>query len=56
MPIHDWQFWVVSAIGLIALWRIARQLVGLVKPWFRKGKPAMKRASLTISARRGRGD
>lgn len=25
MPIHDWQFWVVTAIAACALWFVARR-------------------------------
>lgn len=54
MPITDWQFWVVTAIALVAVWRVGGLVVGLVRPLFAKGRPATKRASLTISARSGR--
>jgi len=51
VPTTDWQFWVVSAIALVAAWRVAVFLLRIVKPWFRKGKPVQRRASLTISAK-----
>ncbi|MFK7759298.1 MAG: hypothetical protein AB8C13_05060 [Phycisphaerales bacterium] len=43
MPVDDWQFWVVTAVGVIAaLW-----LIRLVLPKKKKGK----RTSLTVSAK-----
>jgi len=54
MPTTDWQFWVVTAIALAAAWRIGGLVLGLVRPWLRRGKAPVKRASLTISARSGR--
>lgn len=51
MPTTDWQFWVVSAIALVAMWRVGVLVSGVLKPLFRKGRGATKRASLTISAK-----
>jgi hypothetical protein len=51
MPTTDWQFWVVTAIALAALWRVGILVSGVVKPLFRKGRGATKRTSLTISAK-----
>lgn len=51
MPTTDWQFWVVSAIALVAAWRISMMLWKMVRPLFNKGTPPPRRASLTISAK-----
>ena len=46
MPVNDWQFWVVTAAGVVAaLW-----LVRLVLPKKKKGK----KATLTVSAKSNR--
>ena len=43
MPVNDWQFWVVTAVGVIAaLW-----LIRLVLPKKKKGT----RASLTVGGK-----
>lgn len=54
MPTTDWQFWVATAIALVAAWRVGRLAWGVVGGMFRKGRGASKRASLTISAKGGR--
>jgi hypothetical protein len=42
MPLHDWQFWVVSVAALWGAWAMTRQLL----PLKRKGRG--KRTQLTI--------
>ena len=54
MPTTDWQFWVVTAVALVAAWRLGKMVWGVVAPMFRKGRGVTKRASLTISAKGGR--
>ncbi|MFN5943626.1 MAG: hypothetical protein ACK5ZG_12055 [Phycisphaerae bacterium] len=48
MPVHDWQFWVVTAIALVALVYLLRRVVpaGLLG----KKKPGTK-TSLTIGGK-----
>ncbi|MBY0113321.1 MAG: hypothetical protein K2Y21_10895 [Phycisphaerales bacterium] len=51
LPLHDWQFWVATAIALIALWIVINSVVPpSLLPW--KRKPKGTKASLTISAKR----
>lgn len=42
-PLHDWQFWVVTALAALALWWVARSLL----PRLRRRKRG-RRATLTI--------
>jgi hypothetical protein len=50
LPLHDWQFWAVTAVALVALWFVLRELVpGNWWPW--KRKPKGKAASLTIEGK-----
>ncbi len=48
LPVHDWQFWVVTALAGAALLFIVRNLVPA--RWWRR-KPRGKAASLTIEGR-----
>lgn len=47
VPVDDWQFWVVSALVLIAALWIARGLL----PGRRKNKAQQRRATLTIGGK-----
>jgi hypothetical protein len=50
LPVHDWQFWVVTAIAAGALWVVLKELLpGRWWPWKRKAKG--KAASLTIEGK-----
>lgn len=53
MPTTDWQFWVVTTIALVALWRLGAMFLRMVRP--RGGRGTTRRASLTISAAPKRG-
>lgn len=48
LPVHDWQFWVVTAAAAAALLVVVRNLVPA--RWWRR-KPRGKGASLTIEGR-----
>ena len=50
MPTHDWQFWVVTAIALIAVLWIARSLARVMLPR-RKRRGASKRTTLTVGGK-----
>lgn len=52
-PVHDWQFWAVTAIALLALAWLLRNILPV--PFFSaraKRKKQRKKVGLTISARR----
>ncbi len=49
-PIHDWQFWVVTALALAAAAWLVRGLIRFALHT-RKGKAPPKRATLTIEGR-----
>lgn len=52
MPIGDWQFWVVTAIALVALWAVVRMIVppSLWPKRFR-GKAKGKATTLTVGGK-----
>ena len=49
MPLGDWQFWVVTAMAVIALWVVVRAVV----PRKRKGRS--RRVPLTVEKRKPSG-
>lgn len=53
IPVHDWQFWVVTLICVVAAWFLFRDVLPV--PFLRrarKRRKGEKRASLTISAKK----
>lgn len=62
MPLHDWQFWVVTAVAAVGLWMAFRPLFprrrGRGKPCHGSGgvesKGTSTRATLTVEGRRAR--
>jgi hypothetical protein len=52
-PVHDWQFWVVTLLALVALYAVARSLIpaGLWPKWLGSKRQKGKRATLTVSAK-----
>ncbi|MDQ7012356.1 MAG: hypothetical protein Q9O74_00495 [Planctomycetota bacterium] len=48
-PVGDWQFWVVTAIALVAVVWLGRRL--LPKRFFRSRRRGAKPATLTISGK-----
>jgi len=49
-PIHDWQFWVVTALAACAAAWLVRKVVRFILRT-RRGKSAPKRATLTIGGK-----
>jgi len=49
-PIHDWQFWVVTALAACAAAWLVRKVVRFILR-SRRGKAAPKRATLTIAGK-----
>lgn len=50
-PVHDWQFWVATALALAAVLWMVRSLLRLT-PWGRrKARERGRRAELTIGGR-----
>ena len=50
-PIHDWQFWLVTAIAVVAAWFVLREV--LPPPLLgRKKRAQRKHANLTIEGKR----
>jgi len=50
LPVHDWQFWVVTALALVAALTTARKLLpARWRPWGRK--PRGRGATLTVGGR-----
>ncbi len=48
-PVHDWQFWVVTAVALLALLWLLRGVLPI--PWIRRRRRARRgqhRATLTV--------
>lgn len=50
MPTHDWQFWAVSAIALLAAAWIIRALLRMLLP-NKKRRGRSSRATLTVGGR-----
>jgi len=50
LPVHDWQFWVVTAIALVAAWLVLRMVVP-ARWWPWKKRRAGRPASLTIGGK-----
>lgn len=46
LPTHDWQFWVVTALFVVAVFWLGRSLAGLGSKV--RSKPRSTRVSLTI--------
>ncbi len=46
MPLDDWQFWVVTALAAIGLWRLKRAV------WPKSRRGGRKRVQLTIEKRK----
>lgn len=46
-PVGDWQFWIVTGAGIVALWYIARAIV----PSLSRRRRRTRRATLTIEGR-----
>jgi|GEM_PF-632832 len=54
LPIHDWQFWVATAVALVALYVVAGKfLPRRWLPW--PGKRSGRRVSITIDGKRPEG-
>lgn len=53
-PIHDWQFWVATALALVALYAVARALVpaSLWPRWLGGKSRKGRRTTLTVSAKK----
>ncbi len=51
IPIGDWQFWVASAVALLALWLVVKNLLPRewLPFWKRRGKRT--KASLTVGGK-----
>jgi hypothetical protein len=47
MPWRDWQFWLVTTLMAISLWRLARMFIPAARP----RNTNSKRAALTIEGR-----
>jgi hypothetical protein len=49
LPIHDWQFWVATAIAISAAYVVARMI--LPKSWFPGGKTKGRKVTLTVGGK-----
>ncbi|MGD9789826.1 MAG: hypothetical protein AB7Q00_03830 [Phycisphaerales bacterium] len=47
-PIGDWQFWVVSAVALVAAWLVLRKVIPTPG---KKRRARERKASLTVEGR-----
>jgi hypothetical protein len=47
MPVHDWQFWLVTALMVVSVWRLTRVFISTARPRRTKAR----RAALTIEGR-----
>lgn len=53
LPVHDWQFWVVTAIAAVAALLLLRNVLPIpALKRARKRRQGEKRAKLTISAKK----
>ena len=50
-PIHDWQFWVVTALAAVAAAWLVRGLLRFILNQRKGGKAPPKRTTLTIDGR-----
>lgn len=51
LPVHDWQFWVVSGAAALALLYMIRSAVGLLLPKRRRKRARGRRTTLTVKGR-----